>query len=52
MKTQDESPDITCSFCGKTKREVKTMIVPRDNDKVAICDECISLCNELIAEQQ
>lgn len=36
-----------CSFCGSHKDVVKRLIV---SDDVAICSECIDLCNKLIAE--
>ena len=37
----------TCSFCGKTQPQVDMLIaVPG----VAICIDCIDLCNEIIAD--
>jgi ATP-dependent Clp protease ATP-binding subunit ClpX len=36
-----------CSFCRKSQREVKKLIKGPD---VFICDECIQLCNDIIAE--
>ena len=39
--------DIRCSFCGKEPREVKKLIAGL---KVHICDECVGLCNEILAE--
>jgi ATP-dependent Clp protease ATP-binding subunit ClpX len=39
---------LTCSFCGKSQREVKKLIA---GPSVYICDECISLCNDIIAEE-
>jgi ATP-dependent Clp protease ATP-binding subunit ClpX len=39
---------LCCSFCGKSQREVKKLIA---GPTVYICDECISLCNEIIREQ-
>jgi len=39
---------LHCSFCGKSQREVKKLIA---GPNVYICDECISLCNEIIAEE-
>ncbi len=38
-----------CSFCGKHKDEVSKLIVGED---VAICSNCISLCNQLIDEER
>jgi len=39
--------NLSCSFCGKTQREVRKLIA---GPKVFICDECIGLCNDIIAE--
>lgn len=36
-----------CSFCGKPKSAVKKLIV---GDNVAICDECITLCGDLLKD--
>lgn len=41
--------DVRCSFCGKAQDQVKRLIVGPNG--VAICDECVSLCNEIIAEE-
>lgn len=38
-----------CSFCGSHKDEVNKLIVGSD---VAICNECVDLCNKLIIEEQ
>jgi ATP-dependent Clp protease ATP-binding subunit ClpX len=40
--------DLLCSFCGKSQDEVKKLIA---GPAVYICDECIGLCNEIIAEE-
>lgn len=40
--------DIQCSFCGKPRREVKKLI---SGPRVFICDECVGLCAEIIAEE-
>jgi len=39
---------LHCSFCGKSQREVKKLIA---GPNVYICDECIALCNDIIAEE-
>ena len=39
---------LHCSFCGKSQREVKKLIA---GPNVYICDECIQLCNDIIAEE-
>lgn len=36
-----------CSFCGKAVYEVKKLVSGRN---VCICDECISLCNDIMAD--
>ena len=48
--TKKNSPndDLLCSFCGKSQDEVKKLIA---GPSVYICDECIQLCNEIIAEE-
>ena len=38
-----------CSFCGKAYSEVETMICG-PTPAVAICDGCVELCTEIIAE--
>ncbi|WP_020675988.1 ATP-dependent Clp protease ATP-binding subunit ClpX [Geopsychrobacter electrodiphilus] len=49
MSSKDgQSPNLTCSFCGKTQEEVKKLIA---GPTVYICDECIELCNDIIAEE-
>lgn len=40
--------DLLCSFCGKSQDEVKKLIA---GPSVYICDECIQLCNEIVAEE-
>ncbi|MCH7562312.1 MAG: ATP-dependent Clp protease ATP-binding subunit ClpX [Gemmatimonadetes bacterium] len=39
---------LRCSFCGKSKESVKKFI---SGPSVYICNECISLCNEILAEE-
>ncbi|MFW6236951.1 MAG: ClpX C4-type zinc finger protein, partial [Desulfosudaceae bacterium] len=49
MTRQNEGSDkLICSFCGKTQKEVKKLIA---GPAVYICDECINLCSEIIAEE-
>lgn len=40
---------LRCSFCGKSKESVKKFI---SGPNVFICNECISLCNEILAEEE
>jgi len=43
-----ENHTLCCSFCGKSQKEVKKLIA---GPTVYICDECIGLCNDIIAEE-
>lgn len=47
--TKDVSGALSCSFCGKSQKEVKKLIA---GPGVYICDECIDLCNDIIAEER
>ncbi len=47
-KNSSSNDDLLCSFCGKSQDEVKKLIA---GPSVYICDECIQLCNEIIAEE-
>jgi ATP-dependent Clp protease ATP-binding subunit ClpX len=47
-KFGDGFGNLCCSFCGKNQREVKKLIA---GPTVYICDECIELCNDIIAEE-
>ena len=40
--------NLSCSFCGKGQRDVRKLIA---GPTVYICDECIRLCNDIIAEE-
>src|SRR5512136_1784785 len=44
----DRSGNLVCSFCGKSQDEVRKLIA---GPTVYICDECIDLCNDIIAEE-
>jgi ATP-dependent Clp protease ATP-binding subunit ClpX len=46
ISTTDEKL-LFCSFCGKNQNEVKKLIA---GPSVYICDECVSLCNDIIKE--
>jgi ATP-dependent Clp protease ATP-binding subunit ClpX len=48
VKKRDDDANLSCSFCGKSQREVKKLIA---GPTVYICDECIELCNDIIAEE-
>ena len=44
----DENKLNHCSFCGKSKEVVKKLVV---GEGVAICNECIELCDDLIQDE-
>ena len=48
MDKSKESTELSCSFCGKSQKEVRKLIA---GPTVYICDECIGLCNDIIAEE-
>jgi ATP-dependent Clp protease ATP-binding subunit ClpX len=48
MAKQDKTDrHLRCSFCGKSRDEVRKLIA---GPTVYICDECVNLCNDIIAE--
>jgi ATP-dependent Clp protease ATP-binding subunit ClpX len=40
---------LRCSFCGKSKDSVRKFI---SGPSVYICNECVALCNEILAEEE
>ncbi len=49
MAREGETGDLfKCSFCAKTQKQVRKLIA---GPGVYICDECIDLCNEIMAEE-
>jgi ATP-dependent Clp protease ATP-binding subunit ClpX len=48
-KEKNNYGTLCCSFCGKSQKEVKKLIA---GPGVYICDECIELCNDIIAEER
>lgn len=51
MTTRREGKEgkLFCSFCGKSQKEVRKLIA---GPTVYICNECIELCNEIIADEE
>ncbi len=45
---EEKTGYLTCSFCGKGQDDVKKLIA---GPAVYICDECIELCKDIIAEE-
>lgn len=44
-----DKSEVNCSFCGNPKEIVTKLIV---GENVAICSECVSLCQQLIEDEQ
>ena len=48
-RRESSSSLLRCSFCGKNQNEVKKLIA---GPGVYICDECITLCTDIIEEEK
>jgi len=48
LPNKDQTP--SCSFCGKSKEEVEKLIVGGDN--IAICNECVDLCLDILKDDK
>ena len=46
-KEKERMGGLFCSFCGKSQAQAKKLIA---GPAVYICDECVALCNDIIAE--
>jgi hypothetical protein len=44
---QNPTPELHCSFCNKSQRYVRRLVAGPD---VYICDECIEICTDIVAE--
>jgi ATP-dependent Clp protease ATP-binding subunit ClpX len=49
MMTTDDKGPLRCSFCGRSQDEVKKLIA---GPGVYICDECVALCEDILAEDR
>src|SRR5947208_17054746 len=50
MPKKDSGDEVLrCSFCNKTQREVKKLIA---GPTVFICNECVDICVDIIAEER
>ena len=47
-RAREGGGSLKCSFCGKSQNDVRKLIA---GPTVYICDECIELCNDIIAEE-
>ena len=48
MSAMDSADVLKCSFCQKTQRQVRKLVT---GSGVYICNECIELCNDIIADE-
>jgi len=49
VATSDDGGDLAqCSFCAKDQTQVRRLIA---GSGVCICDECVDLCNDILAEE-
>lgn len=47
-KVEELQSGVTCSFCKKPESEVRVITGPAVN----ICNECVSLCNQILDEEE
>ncbi|MBI4310167.1 MAG: ATP-dependent Clp protease ATP-binding subunit ClpX, partial [Chloroflexi bacterium] len=50
MVNEGSRPDYRCSFCNKSQSQVRRLI--RGTSNVFICDQCVSVCGRIVAEDQ
>lgn len=48
MTHDDHKPVLYCSFCGKSQHEVRKLVA---GPTVFICDECVTLCAEIVRDE-
>jgi ATP-dependent Clp protease ATP-binding subunit ClpX len=46
---QNNKPNHSCDFCGKSKEEVEKLIV---GESSAICSDCVELCNNILNDDK
>ncbi len=49
MPSADEQSELRCSFCNKSQRQVRKIVA---GPNVQICDECIDICVDILAEDR
>src|SRR2546425_5989344 len=47
-RTRESNGTLRCAFCGEAQNAVRKLLT---GPTVYICDECIELCNDIIAEE-
>jgi hypothetical protein len=59
MRLEPPGSEVRCSFCGKEARQVRRLVASRlpaapggkfGQERTRICDECLDLCGEILAE--
>ena len=50
MARKTKAPEVFCSFCGRPRSAVKTLIAGPDG--LNICDECVDICNTVMARTE
>jgi hypothetical protein len=59
MRLEPPGSEVRCSFCGKEARRVRRLVASRlaatpggkfGQERTRICDECLDLCGEILAE--
>jgi ATP-dependent Clp protease ATP-binding subunit ClpX len=45
---QQTEHTLRCSFCGQSEKEVKKLVA---GPRVSICNDCVDICNEIIADE-
>ena len=48
MASKKDTDEIRCSFCGKPKKETRKLVAGPPG--IYICDECISICSDIIED--
>lgn len=48
MLNREGEKGLNCSFCGKNQKEVRKLI---SGPNVLVCDECVALCNDILAAE-
>lgn len=51
LKREIYLDQVKCSFCGKRGRDVEAIVCGATPD-IAICNECVDLCGEIMAEER
>ena len=47
--TKQDKAGLACSFCGKTNKEVASLLAAGAQPDVYICGACVGACNQVLA---